>query len=109
LSQQKIKNFDPEKKCDPRKNLTQEKIWPNKTIWPKKKNALTFSPIFILTATKLLFNWRCARKFVLRSRTAPRGNQQGCQIFLGAKYQNGAKYTETGDNMPNGHKYTKWP
>jgi hypothetical protein len=26
LSQQKIKNFDPEKKCDPRKNLTQEKI-----------------------------------------------------------------------------------
>jgi hypothetical protein len=41
---------------------------------------------------------------------------QDCQIFLGAKYQNVVKYTETGENMPNGHKIyqmavklIKWP
>jgi TPR repeat protein len=35
-------------------------------------------------------------------RTVGRG--QGCQIFLGAKYQNGEKFTEKRENLPNGHK-----
>jgi hypothetical protein len=30
--------------------------------------------------------------------------QQGCQIFLGPKYQNGEKYTRLPQNT-----YTKWP
>jgi hypothetical protein len=29
---------------------------------------------------------------------------QGCQIFLGPKYQNGEKYAKLPQNMPNGHK-----
>jgi hypothetical protein len=29
---------------------------------------------------------------------------QGCQIFLGPKYQNGDKYTKLPQNIPNGHK-----
>jgi hypothetical protein len=29
---------------------------------------------------------------------------QGCQIFLGTKYQNGEKYTKLPQNIPNGHK-----
>jgi hypothetical protein len=29
---------------------------------------------------------------------------QGCQIFLGPKYQNGEKYTKLPQNIPNGHK-----
>jgi hypothetical protein len=44
------------------------------------------------------------------------GLEQGCQIFLGATYQNKEKYTKTGGNIQNGHtvyqmavKLTKWP
>jgi hypothetical protein len=40
---------------------------------------------------------------------------QGCQIFLGATYQNWEKYTKRQHNIPNYHeiyqmvmKYTKW-
>jgi hypothetical protein len=40
---------------------------------------------------------------------------QGCQIFLGPKYQNREKYTKLPQNIPNGHKVfpmavneTKW-
>jgi hypothetical protein len=29
---------------------------------------------------------------------------QGCQIFLGPKYQNGEKYTKVPHNIPNVHK-----
>jgi hypothetical protein len=29
---------------------------------------------------------------------------QGCQIFLGPKYQKGEKYTNLPQNVPNGHK-----
>jgi hypothetical protein len=29
---------------------------------------------------------------------------QGCQIFLGTKYQNLEKYTTRPQNIPNGHK-----
>jgi hypothetical protein len=29
---------------------------------------------------------------------------QGCQIFLGTKYQNGEKYTKLPQNKTNGHK-----
>jgi hypothetical protein len=29
---------------------------------------------------------------------------QGCQIFLGPKYQNGEKYTKLPYNLPNGQK-----
>jgi hypothetical protein len=29
---------------------------------------------------------------------------QGCQIFIGPKYQNGGKYTKFPQNIPNGHK-----
>jgi hypothetical protein len=29
---------------------------------------------------------------------------QGCQIFLGTRYQNGGKYTKSIQNMPNVHK-----
>jgi hypothetical protein len=29
---------------------------------------------------------------------------QGCQIFLGTTYQNGKKYTEILQNIPNGQK-----
>jgi hypothetical protein len=29
---------------------------------------------------------------------------QGCQIFLGPKYQNREKYTKLPQNTPNGHK-----
>jgi hypothetical protein len=46
----------------------------------------------------------------------PRRLQQGCQIFLAAKYQNQKKYTKQPQNVPNGHKiyqlainYTEWP
>jgi hypothetical protein len=42
--------------------------------------------------------------------------KQGCQIFRGATYQNGEKYTKTGETIPKGHKIyqitgklTKWP
>jgi hypothetical protein len=42
--------------------------------------------------------------------------EQDCQIFLGATYQNGKKYTKWPQNITNGHKiyqtatiYTKWP
>jgi hypothetical protein len=41
---------------------------------------------------------------------------QGCQIFLGALYQNWKKCTKWTQNVPNGHKisqisikYSKWP
>jgi hypothetical protein len=44
------------------------------------------------------------------------GNEQGCQIFLVPKYQNGEKYTELPQNIPNGYKifpmaikYFQWP
>jgi hypothetical protein len=30
--------------------------------------------------------------------------KQGSQIFLGPKYQNGEKYTQLPQNVPNGHK-----
>jgi hypothetical protein len=30
--------------------------------------------------------------------------KQGCQIFHGAKYQNGKKYTELPQTIPNVHK-----
>jgi hypothetical protein len=30
--------------------------------------------------------------------------RQGCQIFLGPKYQNGEKYTKLPQNIPNGRK-----
>jgi hypothetical protein len=43
------------------------------------------------------------------------GHGQGCQIFLGPKYQNGGKYTKLPQNTPNGRKIfpialkkTKW-
>jgi hypothetical protein len=29
---------------------------------------------------------------------------QGCQIFLGTKYQSGEKYTKLPQNIPNGPK-----
>jgi hypothetical protein len=29
--------------------------------------------------------------------------KQGCQIFLGPKYQNVGKYTKLPQNIPNGH------
>jgi hypothetical protein len=29
---------------------------------------------------------------------------QGCQIFLGPKYQNGKQYTKLPQNIPNGHE-----
>jgi hypothetical protein len=29
---------------------------------------------------------------------------QGCQIFLGPKYQNGVKYTTLPQNVPNGNE-----
>jgi hypothetical protein len=29
---------------------------------------------------------------------------QGCQIFIGPKYQNGEKYTKLSQNIPNGYK-----
>jgi hypothetical protein len=29
---------------------------------------------------------------------------QGCQIFLGTKYQNEEKYTKLPQTVPNGHK-----
>jgi hypothetical protein len=29
---------------------------------------------------------------------------QGCQIFIGPKYQSGEKYTKLPQNIPNGHK-----
>jgi hypothetical protein len=32
------------------------------------------------------------------------GYLQGCQIFLGPKYQNGEKYTKLPQNIQNGHK-----
>jgi hypothetical protein len=32
------------------------------------------------------------------------GPEQGCQIFIGLKYQNGEKYTRLPQNIPNGHK-----
>jgi hypothetical protein len=32
------------------------------------------------------------------------GTDQGCQIFLGPKYQNGEKYTELPQNIANGNK-----
>jgi hypothetical protein len=32
---------------------------------------------------------------------------QGCQIFLGATYQNVVKYAYVPENMPNGTYYTK--
>jgi hypothetical protein len=31
-------------------------------------------------------------------------SKQGCQIFIGPKYQNGEKYTKLPQNIPNGHK-----
>jgi hypothetical protein len=41
---------------------------------------------------------------------------QGCQNFLGPKYQNRGKYTRLTKNIPNGHKifpmaikYFQWP
>jgi hypothetical protein len=43
-------------------------------------------------------------------------HEQGCQILLGPKYQNGEKYTKLPQNIPNGHKlfpmaknYFQWP
>jgi hypothetical protein len=41
--------------------------------------------------------------FICGSRARRRG-KQGCQIFLGPKYQNGGKYTKLPQNIPNGHK-----
>jgi hypothetical protein len=45
-----------------------------------------------------------------------RAPDQGCQIFLGTRYQNGEKYTKWPQNIPNDlkiyqmtTKYTKWP
>jgi hypothetical protein len=42
--------------------------------------------------------------------------QQGCQSFICATYQNGRKFNEWPQNVPNGHetyqmvvKYTEWP
>jgi hypothetical protein len=32
------------------------------------------------------------------------GHRQGCQNFLSPKYQNGEKYTELSQNIPNGHR-----
>jgi hypothetical protein len=37
-----------------------------------------------------------------RARLLP--SQQGCQIFLGTKYQNGKKYTKLPQTVPNAHK-----
>jgi hypothetical protein len=44
-----------------------------------------------------------------------RNHTQGCQIFLGPKYQKGEKYTKLPQNIPNGYKIfpmavkqTKW-
>jgi hypothetical protein len=31
-------------------------------------------------------------------------SEQGCQIFLGPKYENGEKYTKLPQNIPNGHE-----
>jgi hypothetical protein len=31
-------------------------------------------------------------------------HEQGCQIFLGPKYQNGEKYIKLPQNIPKGHK-----
>jgi hypothetical protein len=42
-----------------------------------------------------------ARKFFL---VVKHTTQQGCQIFLGPKYQNGEKYTKLPQNTPNCHK-----
>jgi hypothetical protein len=33
---------------------------------------------------------------------------QGCQIFLGATYQNGGNYTKTGGNIQSGLKIYQW-
>jgi hypothetical protein len=33
-----------------------------------------------------------------------RRTEQGCQIFLGTKYQNGKKYTKLPRTIPNVHK-----
>jgi hypothetical protein len=35
--------------------------------------------------------------------------EQGCQIFLGPKYQNGEKYTKLPQNVTNGQKHFQWP
>jgi hypothetical protein len=35
---------------------------------------------------------------------SPDRRVQGCQIFLGPKYQNGEKYIKLPQNVSNGHK-----
>jgi hypothetical protein len=45
----------------------------------------------------------CSRKTTLQV-DANVASTQGCQIFLGPKYQNGVKDTKLPQNIPNGHK-----
>jgi hypothetical protein len=79
-----------------------------------KKSGPRFEPV--LEKQILLKLVRVAIQPVRETRHSKKiSQQQGCQIFLGATYQNGRKYTETGVNMLNGRKIyqmavklTKW-
>jgi hypothetical protein len=60
----------------------------------KQQNKLQISPTH--KKVLILCAWLC-------------GRGQGCQIFLGAKYQNGGKYTKLTQIDQMDKKYTKWP
>jgi hypothetical protein len=57
-----------------------------------EKNVLVIPPPTSVKENQLLY-----RKLIYS------GEDQGCQIFLDPKYQNGGKYTKVPHNIPNGH------
>jgi hypothetical protein len=66
-------------------------LWPTHT-----QKGLFFSLNSWKIGNKVL--WHFSKRFWLIRQTVA---AQGCQIFLGATYQNGTKYTELSHNIPN--------
>jgi hypothetical protein len=60
----------------------------------------------------LQVGYRMAQLIKRKNSHLHRGTNQGCQIFLGAKFQDGEKYTKSPQNTytiwPH-NMYTKWP
>jgi hypothetical protein len=61
----------------------------------------TTPAFYILLIADLLLSLPICRLFFL---SPVRQVGRGCQIFRGAKYQNGEKYTKLPQNITNGHK-----
>jgi hypothetical protein len=71
---------------------------------PSKPRFVTFGHFVWLKHFSKKQRARSYKKIPLREKTGPECSGQGCQIFLGATYQNGGNYTKLPQNTPYGHK-----